>query len=188
MTCCCAAVSAPNGCRRSRWCCAARPSRIGCMKRSCCGLHTVIAPSRSERSGSGTMRSGANSMCMPKPSQAGQAPCGLLNENRRGVNSGQLVPQSGHARRSLNTSCSPSTSCTPTRPSVWARAVSMESVRREACLVVRPDDPRQYRWCGADFDQACGRVSSRAISPSMRTRKKPWRLICSSSLRYSPLR
>ena len=34
-------------------------------------------------------------MCMPRPSQAGQAPCGLLNENKRGVNSGQLVPQSG---------------------------------------------------------------------------------------------
>src|SRR5512143_404381 len=48
----------------------------------------LIAPSRSERLVFGTMRSGSNSSRPPRPSQVGQAPWGLLNENIWGVISG----------------------------------------------------------------------------------------------------
>ena len=56
----------------------------GALRRS----HGSMAPSRSDSSSSGTMRSGSKNILAPMPSQSGQAPAGLLNENSRGVISG----------------------------------------------------------------------------------------------------
>ena len=50
--------------------------------------HGSIAPSLSDSSSFGTIRSGSKNILAPMPSQVGQAPCGLLNENSRGVISG----------------------------------------------------------------------------------------------------
>ena len=47
----------------------------------------AIAPSAMDRFVSGTTLSGSISVLVPIPLQAGQAPYGLLNENRRGVSS-----------------------------------------------------------------------------------------------------
>src|SRR5262245_53895471 len=54
--------------------------------------HGSIAPSLSDSSSLGTMRSGSKNILAPMPSQDGQAPCGLLNEKRRGVISGYEMP------------------------------------------------------------------------------------------------
>ena len=43
------------------------------------------------------MRAGSKSYTAPRPWQSWQAPCGELNENARGVISGMLMPQFGHA-------------------------------------------------------------------------------------------
>ena len=62
--------------------------------------HGRIAPSPSERLGSGTISSGSISICEPSPVQRGQAPWGELNENIRGSSSGIEVPQCRHMKRS----------------------------------------------------------------------------------------
>ena len=49
----------------------------------------AMAPSFSERSGSGMMRSGSISSLLPRPWQSGQAPCGVLKEKVRGSISGR---------------------------------------------------------------------------------------------------
>ena len=41
-------------------------------------------------------------MMFPKPWQVGQAPNGLLNENRRGCGTSYWIPQSPHSNSSLN--------------------------------------------------------------------------------------
>src|SRR5215467_13914064 len=47
----------------------------------------AIAPSASDRDGSGTMSSGSTSILVPSPVQSGQAPQGELNENDLGSSS-----------------------------------------------------------------------------------------------------
>ena len=47
-----------------------------------------MAPAASDFDSSGTTRRASNSSRVPSPAQAGQAPCGLLNENMRGAISG----------------------------------------------------------------------------------------------------
>ena len=42
------------------------------------------------------MRSGSNSMRMPRPVHAGHAPWGELNEKLRGSSSSRVVPSNGH--------------------------------------------------------------------------------------------
>ena len=63
-------------------------SRIWWKKTLLRRSHGSIAPSLIDSSSSGTIRSGSKNIFAPMPSQAGQAPAGLLNENRRGVISG----------------------------------------------------------------------------------------------------
>jgi hypothetical protein len=48
------------------------------------------------------MRSGSKNWRTPRPSQVGQAPAGLLKENRRGSSSLMLWPHSGQAKRAEN--------------------------------------------------------------------------------------
>ena len=45
----------------------------------------------------GTINSGSIYKLAPKPPQCGQAPCGLLNENRRGSISSMVNPETGQA-------------------------------------------------------------------------------------------
>ena len=67
----------------------------------------------------------------PRPSQVGQAPYGLLNENRRGSISSIVKPDTGQANLADSSSCSPvSALSTTTRPSAWPSAVSMLSASR----------------------------------------------------------
>ena len=57
----------------------------------------VMAPSRMDLLPSGMMRAGSAFNCRPRPVQVGQAPKGLLKENRRGVSSSMEIPQSSQA-------------------------------------------------------------------------------------------
>ncbi len=61
----------------------------------------MTAPSDHERERSGMDNSAWNAPRDPSPSQAGQAPWGLLKLKLRGSISGRLVPQAGHARWTL---------------------------------------------------------------------------------------
>ena len=63
-------------------------SRIWWKKTLLRRSHGSIAPSLIDSSSSGTIRSGSKNILAPMPSQAGQAPAGLLNENIRGAISG----------------------------------------------------------------------------------------------------
>src|ERR1700688_4105259 len=54
----------------------------------------AMAPASIDRSGSGTILSGSTPISVTRPEQVGQAPYGLLNENRRGVISVSPVPHS----------------------------------------------------------------------------------------------
>ena len=53
---------------------------------------------------SGTTRSASKASFMPRPSQTGQAPEGLLNENSRGSISLMVKPETGQANFSENSS------------------------------------------------------------------------------------
>src|SRR5687768_273790 len=59
--------------------------------------HGEIAPFSRLSAESETMSSGSNSIAMPSPVQAGQAPCGLLKENERGSISPTEMLQTGQA-------------------------------------------------------------------------------------------
>ena len=51
----------------------------------------------------GTTRSASNSSFSPRPSQAGQAPCGALKQNSRGSISAMVKPETGQANFSEKT-------------------------------------------------------------------------------------
>ena len=59
----------------------------------------LIAPSASPSEGSVMTRSASMNWVTPRPSQSGQAPSGLLNENERGVSSATDQPQTRQAKR-----------------------------------------------------------------------------------------
>ncbi|MNO85975.1 hypothetical protein D3C76_773610 [compost metagenome] len=69
----------------------------------------------------------------PRPSQVGQAPAGLLNENSLGSSSLIAWPQTGQAKRAEKIISSPSSSsigATRAMPSASLSAVSNDSARR----------------------------------------------------------
>ena len=59
--------------------------------------HGAIAPRASDSRSSGTTSSGSKNSLVPSPSQAGQAPCGVLKENSRGSISAMVKPETGQA-------------------------------------------------------------------------------------------
>jgi len=59
--------------------------------------YNAIAPSAIHLDLSGIIRSGSNSILIPRPEQVSQAPNGELNENIRGCNSSYVRPHFGHA-------------------------------------------------------------------------------------------
>ena len=63
----------------------------------------TTAPFLIVRSWLGTTRSSSKISFSPSPSQAGHAPCGALNENKRGSISAMVKPDTGQAKRSENT-------------------------------------------------------------------------------------
>src|SRR5688572_19994828 len=65
-------------------------------------VHGWIAPSRSERSGYGTMSAASYSSVAPNPLQVVHAPRGLLKEKSCGVGVGARVPSYAHSKRSEN--------------------------------------------------------------------------------------
>ena len=79
--------------------------------------HARTTPSRSVWRASPTQRSGSTTSRAPRPSHAGHAPWGPLNENIRGSIGGSEMPQSIQAKRSLIQNGSSSPACTRRRPS-----------------------------------------------------------------------
>src|SRR5262252_11054934 len=96
----------------------------------------AIAPSASDRDGSGTTSSGSTSILVPSPVQSGQAPHGELNENDRGSSSSNDKSSYRHARCSeyirsrFGSSSGRSTKSSTTTPPARPSAVSTESVNR----------------------------------------------------------
>src|SRR5690625_7920629 len=76
---------------------------------------------------SGTTKSKSTSNFVPNPSQVGQAPNGLLNENNLGSISSIEKPQIGHAWCSLNNNSSEPITSTIAFPSPSFNAASKES-------------------------------------------------------------
>src|SRR5919201_4800702 len=64
-----------------------------------CPDHGLIAPSSMLLDLSGIIKSGSNSILMPRPLHSLHAPNGELNENVRGSKSPREIPQRGHAFR-----------------------------------------------------------------------------------------
>ena len=64
-----------------------------------------MAPWLIETSGFGISLSELKWLRVPKPSQVGQAPNGLLNENKRGSNSPTARSHSGHECLAENVRC-----------------------------------------------------------------------------------
>src|SRR6185437_11520424 len=93
--------------------------------------HGATAPSRNDRRSSGTTSSGSKNSLVPSPSQVGQAPYGLLNENRRGSISGMVKPETGQANLAEKMICSSRSAFSAmAMPSASLSAVSNESARR----------------------------------------------------------
>src|SRR5678816_1026547 len=97
--------------------------------------HTATAPSRSERVGSGTTRSGSAASRSPRPLHSTHMPSGELNEKLCGDSSGKPMPHLGHALASeyiRGTFSSPTSTISLPLPS--RSAVSTESVSRPLSL------------------------------------------------------
>ncbi len=141
-----------------------------------------MAPSLNERSWSGMIRSGSKYLFVPSPLHSGHAPCGLLNENIWGVNSGMLIPHWVHAAFWLK-KISPEpitsrTACPPER----LRVSSMESVRRRLIsLLTMRRSTTTLIWCFLFLSKTIS--SSRSlicpsiltlVNPSFRSRWRSW--------------
>src|SRR5215470_7449361 len=94
----------------------------------------AIAPSASDRDGSGTMSSGSTSILVPRPVQSGHAPHGELNENDRGSSSSndrssyRQARCSEYIRSRFGSDSGRSTNSSTTTPPDKPSAVSTESV------------------------------------------------------------
>ncbi len=148
-----------------------------------------MAPSASDSPSSGTTSSGSKYISVPRPSQAGQAPKGLLKENSRGSISSMVKPETGQANFAENVVRSPvSASSAKTSPSLSSSAVSRLSAKR-------PRMPGRTTRRSTTTSMSCLRFLSSAgawsISysvPSTSTRWKPRFCRSASSFLYSPLR
>ena len=149
----------------------------------------LIAPAAKDNSGCSTTRSGSNTCRTPKPSHTGQEPIGLLNENKRGSNSGRLYAQCGQENFAENSISSPVSIFTATALSLPKRkAVSKLSAKR--CLLSLFTFRRSITTsmvCLMFFSNF-GVLSNSTILPSKRTRTKP--CVCRSANKStnSPLR
>ena len=149
------------------------------------------APSRSVRVGSRTSAERSTPVRVPRPSQLGHQPIGLLKENCRGSSGLKPRPQSGQASRRLSTSTgqSGSSSGLPSWPSI-ARATS--SVPPPASNAASTLWASRLRLAGSAVTRSitissrlfrlrssAGFSSSRTVRPSMRMRT--WPAACSDA-------
>ena len=95
-------AASPTACRDRRRAPRRRAATsVGERDASRVGPRRATAPSRSVRAGRRRRARDRSPVRAPRPSQAGQAPCGPLNENMRGSMGGSEMPQSTQAKRSL---------------------------------------------------------------------------------------
>ena len=144
---------------------------------------------------SGTTRAGSTTCSVPSPPHSGQAPNGLLNENRRGSISSIEKPETGQAKRAENiirsgsvSSFSRSASSITAMPSARASAVSKLSARRLARSGATTSRSTTTSISCFSFLSRAGASSISWNVPSILTRLKPRFIRVASSLRYSPLR
>src|SRR5699024_120293 len=152
------------------------------------GSQAAIAWSCKLLSQSGITASKSTSNFVPSPSHVGQAPKGLLNENRRGSSSSIEKPHSGQAWFSLMTiSSSPITSII-TRPFPKGKTVTIESDKRLSTpsLTTILSTITSIEWV-LFLSKLISSVTS-YISPLTRTRTKPSFCNCSNTCTCSPLR
>ncbi len=138
---------------------------------------------------SGTTRPESMCIIVPRPSQDGQAPNGLLNENSRGSISSIVKPETGQENRAENVVRSPlSASSAKTSPSARAKAVSKESASR-VCSPSRTTTRSTTTSISClKFLSSFGASSIRYSSPSIFMRWNPRFCRSANSFRYSPLR
>src|SRR4030066_666990 len=86
-----------------------------------------MAPLLNDKLLSGIIRSGSNSIVLPRPWQDGHAPRGLLKENMFGSSCSKLIPHFEHAECSLKRSSLPPTTSTTAIPFPCFSAVATES-------------------------------------------------------------
>ena len=126
---------------------------------------------------------------LPKPSQVGQAPMGLLNENKRGSSSASEYSQAGHANLAENRcSLSVSISSAMALPSAKRNAVSKDSAIRcfMSCFTLIRSTTTSTLCLVVLVN--CGKASISKILPSMRKRTKPCAFSSSNKSSCSPLR
>jgi len=128
--------------------------------------------------GKATTRSASNTSVWPMPSQAGQAPSGELNENRRGSSSPTVWVQTGQANLAEKACSAPLSMFTVSaRPSARRRAASKLSANLWRCGFVPSSSAERTLMrsittsmlCFSDFFSG-GRASASNTSPPMRKR------------------
>ena len=148
-----------------------------------------MAPSRSGSFWSGTTSSGSKYSFMPSPSQAGQAPYGLLNENSRGSISSMVKPETGQANLAENDGALAAVGVLgDDEPSASDSAVSRQSARRFA--EVRPHHDAVDHHLDVVLQllvERRGRVDLVELAVDLDALEAALLQVC-SSLRYSPLR
>jgi len=167
-----------------------------------------MAPPRRVSEASGTTMSGSMACLEPSPSQVGQAPNGLLKENRRGSISAMVKPETGQANFSEKTmrscvsffdlladSCevSPagrglSANSAMASPSASLTQVSRLSARRAEMSSRTTTRSTTTSISCLYFLSRAGASAMSWNSPSILTRWKPFFISSAISLRYSPLR
>ena len=164
------------------------------MSQCCDGprVHPDRAPSSMLRLGSGTTASGSTSRRMPRPVQAGHAPCGLLNEKLRGAGSSIEMPSYTHAyscEKSISSSpLSASMGISSSSPSLSLAACSSESLSRELSSGLMTTRSTTTSMSCLNFLSSVIASERSRTSPSMRARANPLRRASSKTSRCSPLR
>ena len=127
---------------------------------------------------------------VPKPSQTGQAPKGLLKENKRGSSSATARSHSGQEclAEKTRSGCSPfihdRTAISPPKRKAVSK-LSAIRLPRSSRTLKRSTTTSMVCFF---FLSSSGGESISIISPSTRARTKPWLCSCSNRLLYSPLR
>ena len=128
-------------------------------------------------------------MRMPRPSQLGQAPKGLLKEKSLGSISSMVKPETGQANLAEKIVRSPvSASSATTSPSLSASPVSRLSARRAPRVGDTTTRSTTTSMSCLRFLSRAGAASISQVSPSILTLVKPRLSSSASSFRYSPLR
>ena len=127
---------------------------------------------------------------VPKPSQAGQAPKGLLKENKRGSNSPTARSHFGQECLAENTR----SACSAFIHDNVAISLPKRNAVSKLSAIRLPKSSRTLKRSTTTsmvcffFLSSSGGGSISITSPSTRARTKPWLCSCSNRLLYSPLR